>query len=69
MITYTIDRDRNGNKVCRVKNGRSRAFSIQTNGNLPETHNRGVCAATLYEVPDYVNAYGTPAQKAALNLK
>lgn len=65
MITYTIDRDRNGNKVCRVKNGHSRAFSIQTNGNLPKTHRIGVTQAPE-EVFAWVARYGTPAQKSAL---
>jgi hypothetical protein len=42
MTQYNIGRDRNGNKVCRVKPRNGRAFSIQTNGNLPHTDRHGV---------------------------
>lgn len=64
-ITYSIGHDRNGNKVCRVKIGDSRAFSIQTNGNLPQTHRIGVTQAPD-EVAAYVASYGTAFQRAAI---
>lgn len=64
--TLSIARDRNGNKILCIKPAHGRGFSIQTNGNLPETHRNGVCAATPHEVRAYVSAFGTPAQRAAL---
>lgn len=68
MTTYTIARDLNGNKVCKVKPAGSRAFSIQTSGNLPLTHSNGVTEETPFEVAAYVRAYGTNRQKEALCL-
>ena len=66
IINYTIARDVNGNKVCKVKPAIHRGFSIQTNGNLPETDRRGVCDATAREVLDYVTHYGTEKQRQAM---
>lgn len=68
IASFTIGRDRNGNKILRIKPVRARGFSIQTNGNLPETARNGVCDATPHEVSAYVAAYGTPKQRAALAL-
>lgn len=51
--TYTIARDKNGNKTLRVKEGDSRARSIQTNGNLPRTHRDGIGEWTPAEVAAY----------------
>jgi len=45
-LNFTISRDLNGNKVCKVRPLRGRGFSIQTNGNMPETDRKGVCDAT-----------------------
>ena len=66
MTQYSIGLDRNGNKVCRVKPRNGRAFSIQTNGNLPHTDRHGVCLVTEAEVADYVRDYGTPLQRRLL---
>lgn len=38
MITLTLKRDSNGNKVLQVKPDTGRAFSVQTLGNLPTAH-------------------------------
>jgi hypothetical protein len=62
---FSITRDINGNKRLRVSVPGHRAFSIQTNGNLPTTHRDGVCPATVDEVAGYVASYGTDSQKAA----
>jgi hypothetical protein len=62
----TISRDKNGNKIIIVKVGGHRAFSIQTNGNLPTTHVHGITEGTLWHIKDYVDKYGTPAQKRAI---
>jgi len=64
----TTGLDTNGNKVCKVKLPPARAFSIQTNGNLPQTHRNGVCEATAGEVQAYVKEFGTPRQRAVLGL-
>lgn len=59
-------RDVNGNKVLRVKVGESRAFSVQTLGNLPQTHRNGICAETVQEPRGWVMVYGTATQKAQM---
>ena len=38
MITLTLKRDSNGNKLLQVKPDTGRAFSVQTLGNLPAAH-------------------------------
>ena len=65
---YTIGRDTNGNKVVRVKTSGRRGFSIQTNGNLPQTHRDGVTVETDAEVCAYVAAHGTARQKRILGI-
>ena len=63
-----LDRDTNGNKTLKVKyHGSGHGFSVQTNGNLPETHrmtpdsfNYTVAAA---ELKDYISRYGTLRQR------
>jgi len=64
----TTGRDANGNKTCKVKLPPARAFSIQTNGNLPQTHRNGVCEATAGEVRAYVREVGTAKQRATLGM-
>jgi hypothetical protein len=65
------DIDRNGNTIIRVQTRRG-GFSVQTNGNLPFTHdcardrvaeNLDIIAA---EIRAYVGTYGTTRQKAIL---
>ncbi len=63
---FTISRDRNGNRICRVKPGSALGFSIQTLGNLPATHRNGICDQTAREVAEYVRNVGTPMQRAAI---
>jgi hypothetical protein len=67
-MNYEISHDTNGNKICKVRPSKGRAFSIQTLGNLPKTHKRGVCEHTEAEVRAYVEKYGTEKQKAALRF-
>lgn len=59
--------DRNGNRVLRVTVAGARGFSIQTNGNLPETDRKGVGPWTWPEVSEYVNRYGTKRQREVMN--
>lgn len=68
MTTYSIGRDVNGNKVCRVKPTNGRGFSIQTLQNLTLTHVDGVGPWTQGEVSAYVRDYGTKRQRKALGI-
>lgn len=68
-VYYTIGRDKNGNKVVRVKISGRRGFSIQTNGNLPRTHRDGVTLATDAEVCAYVRRHGSERQKRILGIQ
>ena len=67
-VYYTIGRDRNGNKLVHVKTSGRGGFSIQTNGNLPQTHRDGVTVETDAEVCAYVAAHGTTRQKRILGI-
>ena len=72
-IQLSTKYDVNGNRVLVCKVGTKRAFSLQTNGNLPvasscdnnilanDAYNR---ARVISEVKGYVSQYGTPTQKA-----
>jgi hypothetical protein len=67
MLTeLKISRDKNGNKIVTVKVYGHRAFSIQTNGNLPYTHSHGINERTMGDIKDYVKSYGTHSQKRAI---
>ena len=63
-----LDRDTNGNKTIRVRfHSSGHGFTVQTNGNLPETHrmtpdsfNYNVAAAELKE---HISRYGTLRQR------
>lgn len=68
MITYKISRDINGNKTIRIQAPGRRGFSIQTNGNLPNTHRNGVTAMTDGEVRNWIDQHGTEHQKAIMAL-
>ncbi len=60
---YKTSKDKNGNKVVRITPDTGRGFSIQTLGNLPQTHRDGVGSWTAGEVESHVLAYGTAHQK------
>lgn len=66
-VSYKIGRDVNGNKILRVQS-REGGFSIQTNGNLPQTHRDGVTSETDAEVCAYVAKHGTERQKRILGI-
>lgn len=67
---YKLDRDTNGNTTLRVKIGNARAFSIQTNGNLPTTHRDGIGSHTQPEVDAYMAEHRKPrARRIYINLK
>lgn len=68
MPFFTVGRDQNGNKRCVVKVSHGRGFSIQTNGNMPETHRSGIGEWTWPEVVAYVRDHGTKAQKELLGI-
>ena len=61
--------DLNGNRVVRVSFPNSRAFSIQTNGTLPETNrSHGSMGFDEAEINAYVKEFGSPAQKKKLKI-
>jgi hypothetical protein len=72
--------DTNGNRVVKVSFPNQRPFSIQTNGNLPKTHNllKGYDKNTNFsvkeiesmedEILDYVENYGSANQKKSLKV-
>lgn len=61
-----ISHDKNGNKTLLVKVEGQRGFSIQTLGNLPETHRYGVNPSTKGEVFSFIAEHGTKRQKELL---
>lgn len=64
MNLYRMSRDKNGNKTVKIIPPMARGFSIQTNGNLPQTHSGGYSSTyTPGEVREYVGKYGTERQK------
>jgi hypothetical protein len=68
-VYYTIGRDKNGNKLVHVKTSGRGGFSIQTNGNLPQTHRDGVTSETDAEVCAYVRRHGSDRRKRVLDIQ
>ena len=68
-MKFKVSQDKNGNKTLQVKPKSGRGFSIQTNGNLPDTHKNGVTEQTFGEVKAYVEAYGTKNQKSLVAIE
>ena len=61
-----IKHDINGNRCLSLDShdlGGARGFSIQTQGNLPQTHRNGIGEHTLPEVREYIRDYGSKRQK------
>ena len=76
MKIFKNGRDRNDNKIVKIsffdrkgKKPTSKGFSIQTLGNLPETHQNGINENTEWEVFCYLDNYGTPKQKKAFGIR
>lgn len=63
MMNMKMGRDLNGNKIVTVSfPGKGiKGFSIQTNGNLPETHDTNT--PVIKEIVDHVTKFGTKRQK------
>ena len=69
MINYKLGRDRNGNRVLKVRSVYfPKVILIQTNGTLPKTHADGIGPWTQSEVSQYVKTYGTKRQKQILGF-
>ena len=66
-VSYKTGRDKNGNKTLRCSSVEG-SFTIQTNGNLPQTHRDGVTVATDAEVCAYVRRHGTDRQRRILGI-
>ena len=64
---FSIERDTNGQKLCRIRVPNERSFRIQTNQNMPRTHKVGICVITPYEFKAFVLSYGTDKQKEIVN--
>lgn len=69
----SLSRDKNGNKIIKLSKSAdwpeaSRGFSVQTNGNLPKTHQDGIGPWTEYELEAYIRKYGTTRQKFMLHV-
>jgi 16S rRNA C1402 N4-methylase RsmH len=70
-MILNIGRDTNGNKILKVTfRDKTRGFSIQTNGALPETHRMTQDTFINHiaegELNQYVKTYGTKRQKELL---
>lgn len=68
-----MGRDTNGNRILKVSfRDDRRGFSVQTNGNLPETHNFPFGTFTDYiaehELRAYITKYGTDKQKTLMKV-
>ena len=66
-VSYKTGRDKNGNKIVRCSS-REGGFTIQTNGNLPQTHRDGVTSETDAEVCAYVRRHGGERRKRILGI-
>lgn len=66
-VSYKTGRDKNGNKIVHCSS-REGGFTIQTNGNLPQTHRDGVTAGTDAEVCAYVAKHGNARRKRILGI-
>ena len=55
--------DRNGNRVLKVTPNVGRAFTVQTNGNLPKTHANFNRITAFKELKKYIKKHGTTRQK------
>jgi len=81
IIFVGFGMDGNGNSIAKFKFPNSRTFSIQTNGNLPETHTIkrrgqrlkeltvGEILTIISEGESYIVHYGTKSQRSSLRLK
>ena len=73
-IKFKLARDINGNKIVKITREGFTGFSIQTLGNLPSTHRRGMKDkldaydnfVMLTEVSCYVASHGTTKQQALI---
>jgi hypothetical protein len=70
-IKFIYGMDSNGNSIITVKRKGMRGFSVQTNGNLPQTHYMRTGHAVHHIIHDelkaYCGIYGTPHQVKVLS--
>jgi hypothetical protein len=71
MLKFKYGRDINGNTIIKVTKAGYRGFSIQTLGNLPQTHymrNGEVNTHIIHdELRAFCSIYGTPHQRNILS--
>jgi hypothetical protein len=65
-MMFKISKDKNGNKIVTVSAAGVRGFSIQTNGNLPNTHRNN--SPDVGEICEWVRTYGTLRQKHVMEV-
>ncbi len=70
QIKFKQGLDLNGNSLINVSRKGFHGFSIQSNGNLPLSHNMPVLAhnITLKEVQTHVSLFGTHNQKTIMGV-
>jgi hypothetical protein len=70
MLKFKFAMDVNGNKIVKVTRKGFRGFSIQTNGNLPQTHHMNADNMDAHIIHDELRAfcsiYGTERQREIL---
>ena len=69
-MNLKLSKDVNGNKTLKVMPHGERGFSIQTNGNLPETHRMSKHdfdhSLAINELNGWIKLYGTDREKDLL---
>ncbi len=70
MVKFKFGQDANGNRTIKITRPGKRGFSIQTNGNLPQTHAMSKDSLNAHIVHDecraYCGIYGTKNQRNIL---
>lgn len=76
LYLYGRDKDSNGNTIVKIGYPNRKAFSIQTNGVLPETHHilkiahqelsEDELSVIEKEIADYISEHGSKIQKSSL---
>jgi hypothetical protein len=71
-IKFKYGMDTNGNSIIKVSRKGYRGFSVQTNGNLPQTHYMRTHEVNTHIIHDellaYCGIYGTANQVKVLSI-
>jgi hypothetical protein len=66
MIQYKLAMNKNGLKIVKITGKDFTGFSIQTNQNLPLTHNNN--KPVVPEIIEYIKKHGTTRQQVIFKL-